>query len=169
MKAIVVIAALLLSTHAFADEASKRAKILKLAEAQGLEQMFQQQVDQSKTNLATLGRDLAAKAVLDSGQATGGKNPRVEKLIERTVERATHLLSAKEYADIWSRNFGKDLTEADVDQMLVYYKSPAGQKDVRASQLAMGSFTSAIGAETQKRFKVLMDDLVKDLKAGAKK
>ncbi len=169
MKAIVVIAALLLSTHAMADEASKRAKILKLAEVQGLEQMFQQQVDQSKANLATLGRDLAAKAVIDSGQAMGGKNPRVEKLIERMVDHASHLFTAKEYADLWSRNFGKDLSEADIDQMLVYYKSPVGQKDVRASQLAMGSFASAIGAETQKRVKVLIDEFTKDLKAGAKK
>ncbi|MFB9244859.1 hypothetical protein IV454_11825 [Massilia antarctica] len=67
MKILLLIASLLLSTHALADEASKRQKIRELARTQGLEQMFQVQIDQGKISTSKMGVEFFDKLAKDSG------------------------------------------------------------------------------------------------------
>jgi hypothetical protein len=40
----------------------------------------------------------------------------------------------------WGRFYSQGLTEQELDAILAYYRSPAGQKDVRASQAALPQF-----------------------------
>ena len=169
MKTILFLATLLLSTHALADEASKRAKIVALAKAQGLEQMFQQQLDQSKASTAAFGNDLFNKMMQESGAPACPDDSKEKEILTRFLERAALIFTAKEYADTWSSSFGKDLSETDIDQMLAYYRSPLGQRDVRASHAAMTNFSEVVAKESQARLNALMADLVKDMKAALPK
>jgi hypothetical protein len=165
MKTILFLATLLLSTHALADEASKRAKITALAKVQGLEQMFQQQLDQSKASIAALGNDIFEKTMKENGAAASPDDPKAKEILKRYMERAALIYTAKEYADTWSRSYGKDLSEADLDKMLAYYRSPLGQRDVRATQAAMINFSEVVAKESQARLGALIEEMIKDLKA----
>jgi hypothetical protein len=93
------------------------------------------------------------------------EDPQFKKIMVTYLERAALMFSAKEYADIWSRSYGQDLSEADIDQMLKYYNSPLGQRDVRASHAAMGKFSQTIAAESERRFTALSTEMLKELNA----
>jgi hypothetical protein len=44
----------------------------------------------------------------------------------------------EEAARAWGRFYSENVTEGDLDAILAYYRSPAGQKDVSASRAALG-------------------------------
>ena len=44
----------------------------------------------------------------------------------------------EEAARAWGRFYSKNVSEGDLDAILAYYRSPAGQKDVSASRAALG-------------------------------
>jgi len=44
----------------------------------------------------------------------------------------------EEAARAWGRYYSENVTETDLDAILAYYRSPAGQKDVSASRAALG-------------------------------
>lgn len=169
MKTILLLAALFLSTQAFANEASKRAKIVQLAKAQGLEQMFQQQLEQAKASTVAMSGDIVDKMFKDSGLEASPDDPKARQILVRFAEKASMIHTAKEYVDIWSRSYGQEMSEADIDQMLIYYRSPLGRRDMRATQTAMTAFTDVIGKESQVRLSALTENMMNELKATMQK
>ena len=166
MKYLLLAIALVISVHVNANESARQAKISKIMEAQGLQQMFQQQLDQSKAQASDLGKNLYRKLLADSGIADGQENPKLERVFTQYIERCSTMFTAKEFVETWSRFYGSNLSEADLEKILAYYKSSAGKKDVAASQAAMVGFSQVIGAETQKRMNDSVGLLIADLKAA---
>lgn len=165
MKTLLLIVTLILSTSALANDASKREKIHQLAKAQGLERMFQEQIEQSREGSDAMAIDFFDKLAKDSGLQASSEEPEVRKLLVRFAEQAGDLYTAREYMDAWTSTYGEGLSEADIDNMLQYYRSPVGQRDIGASQLAMRSFTQKIMKERTVRINALTENLIKDLKA----
>lgn len=166
MKKTLLVLALLLSTFAQADEASKRAKIAQIVEAQGLQQMFQQQLDQYKVISADLGKNLYRKMLAESGVPEGQEIPKLERVFTKYLEGTATMFSAQELVASWSSFYGKDLSESDLDQILAYYQSAVGKKEVRASQLAMVGFSQAMAIDSQERLNASIGQLMADLKAA---
>jgi hypothetical protein len=154
---------------AVADEASRREKIAKIVEAQGLHQMFQQQLDQGKASAADIGKSIVEKMLAESGAAPVQKSPKLEQIFLRYMERCAAMFSATELVDTWSRYYGKDLTEGELDQVLAYYQSAVGKKDVLASQAAMIGFGKTMSDEGQIRLNASISQLMADLKGALKK
>ena len=166
MKKFAIAVAILWSLHAQADEAARQAKIAQIIEAQGLQQMFQQQLDQSKAAAADIGKNLYRKMLAESGITEGQENPELEKVFAKYMERCATMFSAKELVATWSSFYGKDLSEADLTKILAYYKSPVGRKDVLASQSAMAGFSQAMAVEGEKRMSASIGQLMADLKTA---
>ena len=165
MKTILLFAALCLSLPATADDASKRAKILQLTKAQGLEQMFQQQLDSSKVELIKIGDDMFTGLMAENGVAAGAKDAEARKIMSKYLERMVSTISAKQYTDTWTSLYGQDLSEADIDKILAYYTSPLGQRDVKASQSAMEKFTPLVNKASAKEMTTLLVEMERELKA----
>jgi hypothetical protein len=166
MKFLLLAIALVISTHVNADEAIRQAKISRIIEAQGLPQMFQQQLDQSKNQASDLGENLYRKILSESGIADGQENPELELVFTQYMERCSTMFTANELVEIWSRFYGNDLSEADLDKILAYYESSAGKKDVAASHAAMTGFSQVVSSESQKRMGDSIKQLMADLKAA---
>ncbi len=166
MKKALVIAALILSTQVCADESGRQEKIARIVEAQGLHQMFQQQLDQSRASAGELGKDLYRKLLAESGIGEGQENEKLEQVFTKYLERCAAMFSARELVAMWASFYGRDLSDGDLDDILAYYRSPAGKKDVRASQTAMAGFSQAVNAETQKRLNGSIGQLIADLKSA---
>lgn len=166
MKYALLAIALILSAHANADESARKAKIARIMEAQGLQQMFQQQLDQSKASASDLGKNIYRKILSESGIAEGQENPRLEEVFTQYIERCTTMFSAKEFIDIYSRFYGNNLSDTDLDKIFAYYKSPVGKKDVSATQVALVGFTQVITLESQKRLDKSIGQLMTDVKAA---
>lgn len=168
MKKLLIAIALIASSHAHADEASKRAKIAKLMVVQGLEQMMQQQMDQSTASLSGMAGKLFDSMVGDKSAADPAMLKRLRAVHERFLASAGTMFSAKEVVDSWSASYGKDLTEAEVDKILAYYMSPTGRKDIAASKAAMTEMGETLSTETEKRMFALLEQFKKDMDAAAK-
>ncbi|MDR2881046.1 MAG: DUF2059 domain-containing protein [Azoarcus sp.] len=164
MKKMLILFALALSVHVHADEASRQAKVAQIVEAQGLQQMLQQQLDQSKEFAVKAGEDTYRRLLLESNLGEGKENPALKQVFAKYMERCATLFTAKELVAMWSAFYGKDLSEAELDKILTYYKSPEGKKDVRASQIAMVGFSLAMNAESQKRLNESINQLIVDMK-----
>ena len=161
----VFVIGLLFLGGAVADEATRREKITRIVEAQGLDQMFQQQLDQGKASASDIGISIVQKMLAETGAPQGQANPRLEQVFQRYMERCAAMFSAKELVDMWSRFYGKDLTESELDQILAYYQSPVGKKDVFASQAAMAGFSKTMNTQGQERLEASISQLMADLKA----
>ena len=167
MKYVVLAIALFIFGNVSAAESAREAKISKIIEAQGLQQMFQQQLDQSKAQASDLGKSLYRKMLSESGITEGQEeNPKLEAVFARYIERCSTMFTAREFVQTWSRFYGNNLSEAELDKILAYYKSSVGKKDVAASQAAMVGFSQVISAEGQKRMNDSIGQLMADLKAA---
>ncbi|MRD48069.1 DUF2059 domain-containing protein [Caenimonas koreensis DSM 17982] len=154
---------------AVADEATRRETIAKIVEAQGLTQMFQQQLDQGKASASDIGKNIVQKMLAETGAPRGQTDPRLEQVFQRYLERCAAMFSARELVDTWSQFYGKDLTESELDQILAYYQSPVGKKDVFASQTAMTGFSKTMSAQGQERLNASISQLMTDLKTALAK
>ncbi|MDR0736609.1 MAG: hypothetical protein LBF51_07245 [Zoogloeaceae bacterium] len=166
MKFLLLAIALVVSAHVNANESIRQAKISRIIEAQGLLQMFQQQLDQSKAQASDFGKDLYREALSESCIADERENPQIELIFTQYMERCSTMFAAEEFVEIWSRFYGKDLSEADLDKILAYYESSAGEKDVASSQAAMIGFSQVLNAESQKRMSDIIKQMMTDLKAA---
>ena len=73
----------------------------------------------------------------------GSKAAKIAELVQITgVRPLLHEMDSKadqeEAVRAWERFYSENVTETDLDSILPYYRSPAGQKDVSASRAALG-------------------------------
>jgi outer membrane biosynthesis protein TonB len=73
----------------------------------------------------------------------GSKAAKIAELVQITgVRPLLHEVDSKadqeEAVRAWERFYSENVTETDLDSILAYYRSPAGQKDVSASRAALG-------------------------------
>jgi hypothetical protein len=108
-------------------------------------------------------------------QITAGleiKNQKVNSKIEAAyihyIERCSSLWTADELVEIWSGRYGKNLTDDDLTQILAYYQSAIGKKDVAATQAATIGFTQTMMVQGKKRINDAISAMTAEFKeAGA--
>ena len=134
---IAIVVGVVLSTSALAD--SRAEKVQKLMEAQGLVKMF----DQSLASGREYGRKQADQMMT---QMLSGLNPdatyrkRFHEVMDTFMSDLQPPWGAKEYVQTLGQVFGAKFTDAELDQLIAFYSSPLGQKEVVASRDAMPAF-----------------------------
>ena len=161
--------ALLAWGAASADEATRRGKIAEIFEIQGLSQMLQQQMEESKAAAGEIGKSIVKKILAEKGIPEGQQNPQLEQVFRDYLERSATMFSAKELVDTWSTFYGENLSESELDQVLAYYKSPVGRKDVIANQLAMPRFGEFMRTQQQKRMNASIGQFMAEVKSALAK
>jgi hypothetical protein len=164
-----ILAALLACTSAAADETARREKVAAIVEAQGLHQMFQQQLDQGLASAGELGRGIVRKIAQETGMSDAEAKSKLEPIFRRYMERCATMFTARELVDIWARTYGRDLSEPELDQVLAYYKSAIGKKDVASSKKSMSAFSQTMNSLGQERLNESLGQLMRDLKEVARK
>ncbi|MBS0422692.1 MAG: DUF2059 domain-containing protein [Proteobacteria bacterium] len=86
---------------------------------------------------------LGVSAVSTAWADAASKAAKIAELMHLTGARQTlHELDGKfdqeDAARAWERFYSENVTESDLDAILAYYRSPAGQADVSASRAALG-------------------------------
>ncbi len=168
MKAIALVLVTLLWVNAAnADETGRQKKIEQIMEAQGLQQTLKEQLDQSKAEAAEHGRAAFKKILLELGSSEDKPDPKLVMAFTSYLEKCKSMWSDKEFVDIWSKNYGRGLTDSDLNQILAYYKSASGKKDVMASKAALGGFYHEIQEKGLVRMNASIAEMVADMKATA--
>ena len=157
---LVVAAAIGISASSSFAQDTRVELIDRISAAQGLNDMFEQQIAQQQKSLQGYG----AKLINDAATHSGGQTSDQDKAVfERFVGRAARMFSAKELSAKWIENYGTNLSTDDLREILKYYESPVGKRDAAASKAAMVSFSEWMANEGQTRSTALVADMLKEL------
>jgi hypothetical protein len=121
-------------------------------EAQGLVQTFDQQIQMGREHTRTLANQMIEK-VLANFDPPPAFQTKFKGAMNEFIKDAQPPWTGKEIVDVWSKYYGASFTDDELDQLLAYYQSPLGKKDVLATREALVSYT----AEFQKRYNPIIE------------
>jgi hypothetical protein len=165
MKKFVLLLVLISSSFAIAGE--REEKIRQLMEAQGLLQTFEQQLELSRKQNQEQGRDM-----LDQFMAQLNPTPefseRFEKAFNSFMSKLETPWTAEEIVEVWAKHYGEHFSNAELDQLLSYYKSPLAQKEVIASRQALVGFSNHFMQEGKPIAEKALSEFIAEMKVIAK-
>jgi hypothetical protein len=164
LRALAFVLVIASATGLSAEDDVKQQKIAELVRTTKLQEMFEQQVVQSRAAYVELGKKMFAQILDDDGSADPSKKARLDGIFQRYLQRGLSLWKAEDLVAIWSQHYGQDLGNDDLDQILAFYKSPIGQKAVAANQQATAAFTAELAARSQARLREALQQLAADLR-----
>ncbi|MFI5012624.1 MAG: DUF2059 domain-containing protein [Hyphomicrobiales bacterium] len=147
----------------------KQQKIAELIRTTKLQDMFEQQIAQSRASYLEFGKKILAQIQNESDVTDPAEKARLDAIFQRYLKRGTSLWKAEDLVALWSQHYGQDLSSDDLDQILAFYKSPIGQKAVAASQAATAAFTNALAIQSQQRLREAIEQLAADLRGAITK
>jgi hypothetical protein len=117
--------------------------------------MIQQQVSQQIKSLTanTSGTPLTAE-----------QQAAVDQLMKKYMERALSLYPPDEMIADLSGIYQRHLSKVDVDGIIAFYSSPAGQHMVELAPVAMKEYMPLVMGRMQERSKALAEEMKKDMK-----
>lgn len=139
MRHLVVVLSIIFSAQTFAD--SKSEKIEGLMKALGLVDTWTQQIEQGKI----YNRKISSQ-MLD--QILSQLNPNEEfqqkfKIASDTfITKTESPWSPEKIVEVWASYYGPEFTEDELDQLIEFYTSPLGQKDIRVTRGSMEKFAN---------------------------
>ena len=120
--------------------ADRTAKVEALMEAQGLLQMWEAQMQLGKEESRK-----QAQQLIDQLLTSFTPTPEIEASLRVAAEEYLAACSppwtAQDIVDVWAEKYGAQFSDQELDDLLAYYTSTLGKKDVAASQAAMPAFT----------------------------
>ncbi|MDB6160133.1 MAG: hypothetical protein JWO04_3839 [Gammaproteobacteria bacterium] len=122
------------------QEDSKSAKITELVRLQGLGRMMEQSKATEREAATQMVRSMTDKTVAQFPNIPPQKRMAIEAASQRFLSEVNSGFDQDDAVQAWGRFYSQGLTEQELDAILAYYRSPAGQKDVRASQAALPQF-----------------------------
>jgi hypothetical protein len=164
LRALAFVLVIASATGLSAEDDVKQQKIAELVRTTKLQEMFEQQVVQSRAAYVELGKKMFAQILDDDGSADPSKKARLDGIFQRYLQHGLSLWKAEDLVAIWSQHYGQDLGNDDLDQILAFYKSPIGQKAVAANQAASAAFTAEVTARSQARLREALQQLAADLR-----
>ena len=156
----VVVALAACATPPQVSESDRDALVDRIVKAQRLQEQFDQQLDQQREIMRGYATKMGEEATADGG---GTLTPRQKEVLNRFMDQTANLFTGKELADRWKATYGKDLSTADLQQIVAYYESPLGQRDVASSKSTLTDWSSWMNTEGETRSGRLVEALMRDL------
>jgi hypothetical protein len=144
-----IIAALLIFScgEVFAQE-NRDALIRRIVEVQGVNKMFEEQYAQQRNTMTAHAKQMYAQMMASTGEKESEKS---REIFMRFMKKSLEMISVSEMTNRWISHYGTNLSDQDLKDILAYYKTEIGKKDIAATQTAMKPFTAWLLSETQKR------------------
>ena len=136
----------------YAEEAAKEAKLAELVKVTGLYETFDQQRAACKLQAESMRPQLVKQLQQSTPNASDQFWKKFDGSYQKFVEASAKVWSTGELADLYAKKLGEQLTEEELTEMLRYYKSPVGQRDVVASRKAQLEWIVALTPRTQEAF-----------------
>lgn len=143
---------------------NKHAELIqRIAVSQGLLEIFEQQLVQQRDSMNGYATKLFDECVAESG---GQANMKAKTALEHFMAKVATIFSAAEITSAWTSAYGKDLSEQELQEILKYYESPIGRKDVAANKSAMVTFSTWMNQESLTRSTALLKEFAQELQAA---
>lgn len=147
---------------------AKMDKIKKLMEIQGQIQMWQGVIDSGKKQ----GEQLATDSM---NQLMSRLNPppdfkkKFNDAVKTFVGKVQTPWSASEIVDTWARFYGSQFSEAELDQLIGFYSSDLGAKDISATRQATTEFQEYYQKARKPIFEKAVKEYIDELQLVARK
>ena len=167
MKKILIILPLLFCISASVLASDRDQKIRKLMEAQGLLSMFEQQLEMGKVQSDKVGRQMLDQMLSQLNPNEEFKE-RFEQAFLNFVGKMETPWTAKEIVSVWGEHYGSEFSNEDLDALIKFYISDIGQKEVKASKVALVKFTEHFQKLGEPIMQNAMEEYVSELKLAVK-
>ena len=163
MRGLILAALLLVTTSAFAS--SRVEKIQTLVNLWGLQEIFDQQKVAVQAQLETAVSSNIGDS-LKSFELNAEYQERIRKIISNYVEAVTKSgMSGDEYVSEFMNQFGPAFTDEELDQLIVFYSSPLGKKEVTASKSAVPKVVQTMVLKSTEKLQNSMQNFTRELQA----
>jgi hypothetical protein len=161
IRSLIIAVALLTFScpEVFAQE-NRESLIRKIVEVQGVNKMFEEQYVQQRDAMTAQAKQIYAQIVEDVGEKEPEKS---REVFLRFMRKSSEMISVSEMTNRWISHYGANLSEQDLKDILAYYKTEIGKKDIAATQAAMKPFTAWLLLESQKRGEQVMAEFMKEM------
>lgn len=158
---VLLLGLLLICSTAYAG--NREEKIQTLMEAQGLLKTFEQQLEIGHKQASVQGKQMYDQMMsqMDPGEKF---KKRFKVAYNKFLKSLETPWTAKEIVAVWARYYGPKFTDEELDQLIKYYKSDLGQKEVAASREAFVQFNDHFVKEGQPVMQKAVENYVNDLK-----
>ena len=161
MKRIVLVCLGLLCASAYG--ADRAATIKALLEAQGLLETFEQQRIAGEAAGRKFADEIIAQALKELS-APEKVEPQIREAMEAFASEGPPPKTSEQLVDLWANLYGKKFSDQELADLLKFYSSRLGQKEVAASRAAIGEFTAIAESEMDGVMGAAMQRLMDRLK-----
>ncbi|MBL8517785.1 MAG: DUF2059 domain-containing protein [Betaproteobacteria bacterium] len=139
-------------------------KVRELMKAQGLMVLIEQQLEAGKEESRKQARQMSDQIFMRL-KPTPEYQDKFLRAFEDFVLSLNKTWSASEMVEVWAKAYGSQFSDKELDGLLAYYRSPLGQKDVKAAQTAMPlltqHFSQKIGPVVERETQLYMERIEK--------
>lgn len=145
--------------EALAQE-TRASLVRQIVEVQGVRQMFEEQYVQQRNAIEDQAKQLYTQIVESDG---GKESEKSKEIFMRFMTKTSEMISVSEMTNRWISYYGTQLSDKDLKDILAYYKTETGKKDIAATRAAMTPFTAWLLQESQKRGEQLMTEFIQEM------
>ena len=142
-------------------------KIKTLMDALGLVDMFSQQIEFGRAQNEQIGRQ-ALDQMLSQLNPSEEFRKRFSDATNNYINKLETPWSAEEIVDIWAGYYGPNFTDEELDQLIEFYTSEIGKKDVAISKQTMTKFSEHLQKVSQPIFEDAITEYIEELKIVAR-
>jgi hypothetical protein len=143
----------------FAQE-TRASLIRQIVEVQGVRKMFEEQYAQQRNAIAAEVKQIYTQIVASE---EGKESEKSKEIFIRFITKTSEIISISEMTNRWISYYGTQLSDKDLKDILAYYKTETGKKDVAATQAAMTPFTAWFLEESQRRGEKLLAEFIREM------
>jgi hypothetical protein len=160
MKWLLILVIMIHSSITLAE--SKEEKVRKLFEIQGVEQTWQESIDQSRGE----GRkqaDQMADQMLNQLTPNKAFREKLDKAIDKFINTLDTKRTAKDIIEVLIPYYAPHFSERELDMLIEFYGSEVARKDTEISRLATKKMSEHFQVENQKIITAATNEFVKDI------
>jgi len=149
-----------------ADEASKQAKVRELFLTMHMDHMMDEMIGQMTAFMKQQFQQMTKDAP-GSDQMTAAQKQLTEQYLAKTMTLATESMGWKSLEPEYAKVYAATYSEAEIDGILAFYKSPAGQAMLaKTPELTAASMKIVQGKmlDLQPKVKAMQDEYLQQMK-----
>jgi hypothetical protein len=135
---VIAIVAFAMGASATAAE-SRAAKVRRLMEAQGLLQTFEQQIESGREQGRKQANDMLTQVLISLNPNEAYKK-KLHAAVDKFIDELQPPWGATEIVEAWAQSYGSSFSDMELDQLIAFYTSSLGQKEVLSSRRALTDF-----------------------------
>lgn len=158
---------LLLSMPTFSYANERESQIKTLMEAQGLLELFGNQIKMGEMQGKQMALQIMQRLMSQITPNEEYKN-KLKSVFDALMKKMKTPWGEKEIIKVWTEYYGKQFSDEELKQLIAFYNSPIGKKEVSSTRVALVAFTKHFQKLGEPVFKGALENYIKELKTVAK-